>query len=101
MMHKWDAFVTNSTKTVGVPHVSWWKIGNHAIAMSESPDGVVIDPNTVEQKGAVKYLDKNLGYGKDVTFTNNPAHEHTERDGTLWSTVAAVRFVSRTRLNIW
>jgi hypothetical protein len=55
----------------------------------------------VEQKGAVKYLDKNLGYGSDVTFTINPAHEHTERDGTLWSTVAAVRFVSRTRLNIW
>lgn len=101
MMHKWDAFATNSSKLAGVPQVSWWKIGNHAIAMSESPDGVVIDPNTVEQKGTVKYLDKNLGYGSDVTFTNNPAHEHTERDGTLWSTVAAVRFISRTRLNIW
>ena len=60
--------------------MSWWTIGNHAIAMSESPDGVVIDPNMVEQKGAVKYLDKNLGYGNDVTFTNNLAHEHTEKD---------------------
>jgi hypothetical protein len=41
--------------------VSWWTIGNHAIAMSESPDGIVIDPNIVEQKGAVKYLATNLG----------------------------------------
>jgi hypothetical protein len=49
-MYKWKTFRKNSTKTVGVPHVSWWKIRNHAIAMSESPDGVVIDPNMVEQK---------------------------------------------------
>ena len=100
-MHKWKTFRKNSNKIGGVPHVSWWKIGNHAIAMSESPTGVVIYPNMVEQKGTVKYLDTNLGYGSDVTFANNPAHEHTERDGTLWSTVAVVRFVSRTRLNIW
>lgn len=101
MMHKFNEFGRNSTKIAGVPHVSWWKIGNHAIAMSEAPEGVVIDPHMVEQRGAVKYLDKNLGYSSDVTFTNNPAHEQTERDGTLWSTVAVVKFFSRTRLNIW
>ena len=65
-MHKWKTLRKNSNKIDGVPHASWWEIGNHAIAMSESPTGVVIDPSMVEQKGIVKYLDKNLGYSNDV-----------------------------------
>lgn len=100
-VNKWNKFIENSTKVDEVPHVSWWQIGNQAIAMTEMPVGVVIDPHRVEQKGRVSYLDNNFGYGNDVMFTNNPAHEQTEKDGTLWSAVTAMRFVSRTHMKIW
>ncbi|XP_076117851.1 carotenoid isomerooxygenase-like [Mytilus galloprovincialis] len=100
-VQKFDQFGKQSNKIVEVPHVSWWQIGNQAIAMTEMPVGVVINPVKVEHNGYISYKDNNFGYGKSVQLTNNPAHEHTEADGTLWSTVTAVRFTSQTHLNIW
>lgn len=99
---RWAANLSDSSKVDQVPHVSWWQIGNEAVAMTEMPIGVIIDPNSVAQKGRIQYRDHNLGipdtpaYG----FTNNPAHEHTEPDGTLWSTVAVTHFVSQTEIEI-
>ena len=66
--------------------------------------GVVVDPETMTQKGYVKYDDDNLGIPRNnpqYQLTNNPAHEHTETDGTLWSTVTAVKFNSQTALSLW
>lgn len=68
------------------------------------PLGVVIDPESLSQKGYIQYDDDNFGIPRDnpqYQLTNNPAHEHTEPDGTLWSTVAAVKFENRTQLKIW
>lgn len=63
----------------------------------------MVDPETVTQKGEVQYDDNNFGIPKDdqnYILTNNPAHEHTEPDGTLWSTVSAIK-LNQTRVNIW
>ncbi|XP_053406723.1 carotenoid isomerooxygenase-like [Mercenaria mercenaria] len=99
---KWEANLSDTSKVAQVPSVSWWQIGNEAVAMTEIPIGVIIDTHGVSQKGWIQYKDNNMGipdtpqYG----FTNNPAHEHTESDGTLWSALVVTNFVSKTRLKI-
>lgn len=35
----WRANMSDNSKVPEVPHVSWWQIGNEAIAMSETPIG--------------------------------------------------------------
>lgn len=99
---KWKDALANNSKVNEVPHVSWWQIGNEAVAMTESPIGVIIDPNSVTQKGWIQYRDRNLGFPDtpDYGFINNPAHEHTEPDGTLWSCVGLTHFVSQTEVEI-
>ena len=100
-MAKYSTQLDQPGKIAEVPHVSWWKIGNEAVAMSESPIGVIVDPERVVQKGNIQYTDNNFGYGDSVQFMNNPAHEQTEPDGTLWSTATAIQFTSRTSFKQW
>lgn len=102
-LDKWSGNLSLGSKVTEVPHVSWWLIDNQAIAMSETPVGVVIDPHNVVQKGNIQYDDDNLGVPntEQYLFSNNPAHEQTEPDGTLWSTVSVVKFETQTHLKIW
>ncbi|XP_045188570.2 carotenoid isomerooxygenase-like isoform X2 [Mercenaria mercenaria] len=99
---KWESNLSDTSKVAQVPSVSWWQIGNEAIAMTEKPVGVIIDTHCVSQKGWIQYKDNNMGIPDtpQYYFTNNPAHAHTEPDGTLWSASIAVNFVSGTRLKI-
>ena len=93
--------MTGETKVVEVPNVSWWKVGNQVIAMTETPVGVVVNPDSVTHKGYIDYKDDNLGFDKKVMFSNNPAHEHTEKDGTVWSVFSALDMGSMPNLKIW
>ena len=52
--------------------------------------GALVDVHTVDNLGWFEYGDKDLGY-ENVRFEDNPAHEHTEPDGTVWSTTAVLR----------
>ncbi|WAR11686.1 NINAB-like protein [Mya arenaria] len=98
----WRANFSSTSKVPEVPHVSWWQVGNQAIAMSETPIGVVVDPNSLQQHGNAQYTDQNMGFPDTPAhgFTNNPAHEHTEPDGTLWSTVISTTWLGPTKLNL-
>ncbi|XP_060575784.1 carotenoid isomerooxygenase-like [Ruditapes philippinarum] len=99
---KWFGNMSAKNKVSKIPNVSWWLVGNQAIAMSGQPIGVIIDPNDVTQKGYIQYDDNNLGV-PDTTqylFSNNPAHAQTEADGTLWSTVSVVKFETQSHLKI-
>lgn len=98
----WSANMSDNSKVQDVPHVSWWQIGNEAIAMSEGPFGVIVDPNAVEHNGYIKYNDDFFGTSGAQRFqiTNNPAHEQTERDGTLWSAISIMEFVSQTQMKV-
>ncbi|XP_060584886.1 carotenoid isomerooxygenase-like isoform X2 [Ruditapes philippinarum] len=102
MVDKWEAEMSNKSRVSSVPDVSWWQIGNQAVAMTEIPIGVIIDNGDVSQKGWIKYNDDHLGIPDtpEYGFTNNPAHEQTEQDGTLWSTLVVTHFVSQTHLKI-
>ena len=42
MIDKWAANISDTSKVTDVPHVSWWQIGNEAVAMSEGPIGIII-----------------------------------------------------------
>lgn len=96
----WSANMSDHSKVTEVPHVSWWMIGDDVIAMTEVPPGVVIDQHSVEQKGYVQFTDSNMGLPEGTSFTNNPAHEHTESDGSLWSSAVSVSFTSKTALKM-
>lgn len=50
----------------------------------------------------MQYDDDNLGVPdtRQFLFSNNPAHEQTEPDGTLWSTVGVVKFETQSYLKI-
>ncbi|XP_045174041.2 carotenoid isomerooxygenase-like [Mercenaria mercenaria] len=102
MLDLWSANISDSSKVQDVPHVSWWQIGNEAIAMSETPIGVVVDPNEVAQKGYIHYNDDSFGTSGDQRYsvTNNPAHEQTEPDGTLWSAASVLEFTSHTNMKV-
>lgn len=68
------------------------------------PAGVVIDPESLSHKGYIQYDDDNFGIPRDnpeYKIIQTPAHEQTEPDGTLWSTVAALKFETQTQLKIW
>ncbi|XP_045181134.1 carotenoid isomerooxygenase-like [Mercenaria mercenaria] len=99
----WSANLSDNSKLEKVHHVSWWQIGDDVIAMSEFPIGVIIDPDEVAHKGYIQYNDDNLGVPNSMQYftNNNPAHEHTEPDGTLWSAVAVIKFETRTLLKSW
>ena len=63
---------------------------------------MIIDPTDVTVKGYMQYDDDNLGVPdtRQFLFSNNPAHEQTEPDGTLWSTVGVVKFETQSYLKI-
>ncbi|KAH3873821.1 carotenoid isomerooxygenase-like isoform X2 [Dreissena polymorpha] len=96
----WDPNITRSSKVVQVPHVSWWQVGDIPLAMSEGPLGVAIDTETMQQKGWIQYADDNFPMTQEYMYTNNPAHEHTEADGTLWSTVVVIRWLSASAMQL-
>ncbi|XP_053387890.1 carotenoid isomerooxygenase-like [Mercenaria mercenaria] len=99
---KWNGNMSSHSKVSEIPNVSWWLVDNQAIAMTEQPIGVIIDPHDVVQKGYMQYDDDNLGVPdtQQYLFSNNPAHEQTEPDGTLWSTVSVVKFETPSHLKI-
>ena len=39
MVDKWAAKMSDKSKMSAVPHVSWWQIGDQAVAMREGPIG--------------------------------------------------------------
>lgn len=39
---QWEGNITHSGKVAEVPHVSWWTVGNDAIAMTEMPIGTLV-----------------------------------------------------------
>ncbi|KAL4220089.1 Retinoid isomerohydrolase [Mactra antiquata] len=103
MVDKWNANMSSQNKVLEVPHVSWWQIGDKAVAMTETPIGVVIDTDNMVQKGYVPYNDNNLNVPDTPQYmmTNNPAHEQTEPDGTLWSTIAVQKWETPSYLKQW
>ena len=50
--------------------------------------GVWVDIHNVEATGLTEWRDANMGYPQGTAFTSNPAHPHTEEDGTVWSVVS-------------
>ena len=54
------------------------------------------------QQGYVRYKDDWFGYPvkEGWQFVNNPVHEHTDRDGTVWSTVGVSKFTNRTQITM-
>ena len=61
--------------TGAVPAVSWWKVGDDVLGMSEWPSGRIIDPHTMEQVGGFPYSDTDFleGFGSLHRSSMSPA----------------------------
>lgn len=47
--------------------------------------GLQFDPNDLTKQNDYEFTDNNMGF-TNAFFYNNPAHEHNDADGVLWST---------------
>ena len=63
--------------------------------------GADIDIHNVKVTGMYPYKDDNFGYGYGHIFIDNPAHEHQEPDGTLWSNTIVVKPLGEDQFEQW
>jgi len=88
----WNENGTFGEHTGSVPAVSWWKVGNDVLGMSEWPSGVIVDPHTMEQIKHYEYKDNDF-LGEGFGSQHSAAHEQYDADGSrVWSSAAVHKY---------